>query len=605
MSKKSFKPKHSMNLFETSRQLDASSGEMYYDETHGFATKKDLWSYLQSSTNYSVSLVDVTSTQLNSTLSEHSLIRLSTILTSEFNIHGLSSNNKGKVIYLYNDTNNKMILKYRSSSEAMSSNRISTPQQKDISIPKYSMVTLVYGSDSLGDCWIVGSGSGSGGGTSFDHIQPNHGFTPLTPIYHNGVTWEKAQANSPLTLAIYLVTDASTNAFTATKFGLVEIPSHGLTIGEFYYVDINTAGAITPIEPIIGFSNPVLYVENNTNIHCLVHRPVAIGDGNVSDSDVSAVVAFATNIAPPGYLACNGAMYNVNDYPELFAKIGYSHGGSGLTFHVPDYQGRFLRGVSGTSGRDPDTLIRTAMNLGGNVGNNVGSIQGDGFKSHTHGGGTYTVTQVNGVGQPISGTSPAVQTGATGGLETRPINAYVNFFIRFSPRAVVKGAELNDTGSDVTLIADSNLNKVKQLVAGTNITLTETPTNITINASSGEIPTISQTLLKKGTILIDGVVLTNNLIGMVIEYVLTRPESGSNEKYRIGTLKISQNSNITNQFYVIDVNTIGGYLNTGASSGVFNIPSPDRNQLFFTDTEVNNYANNPTIKYKIVQVWYK
>ena len=55
------------------------------------------------------------------------------------------------------------------------------------------------------------------------------------------------------------------------------------------------------------------------------------------------------------------------------------------TFNLPDYRGRFLRGLdSSGEGRDPDLMARYAMNPGGATQDNVGSIQDDNFKSHSH-----------------------------------------------------------------------------------------------------------------------------------------------------------------------------------------------------------------------------
>lgn len=79
---------------------------------------------------------------------------------------------------------------------------------------------------------------------------------------------------------------------------------------------------------------------------------------------------FAGPTAPSGYLVCNGAQYLVSQYPELFAAIGYTHGGGGGSFAVPDLRGMFVRGLD--SGRGID------------AGRGLGSYQADAFKSHGH-----------------------------------------------------------------------------------------------------------------------------------------------------------------------------------------------------------------------------
>lgn len=47
------------------------------------------------------------------------------------------------------------------------------------------------------------------------------------------------------------------------------------------------------------------------------------------------IFPFGGIVAPEGYLICDGAAYAADDYPELFAQIGYYFGGSGDDFNVP------------------------------------------------------------------------------------------------------------------------------------------------------------------------------------------------------------------------------------------------------------------------------
>jgi len=101
---------------------------------------------------------------------------------------------------------------------------------------------------------------------------------------------------------------------------------------------------------------------------------------------VGTVLAFAgaQDRIPGGYLLCDGRDVSRTTFADLFAVIGVTHGDGNITetFNLPDYRGRFLRGVdfsstTGVSGLDPEADLRDRMNDNGNVGNNVGSVQGD------------------------------------------------------------------------------------------------------------------------------------------------------------------------------------------------------------------------------------
>lgn len=92
-----------------------------------------------------------------------------------------------------------------------------------------------------------------------------------------------------------------------------------------------------------------------------------------------AILPFAGTTPPAGYLLCDGAEVLETDYPRLFNAIGTAWGtSSSFTFRVPDLRGRFPRGVDGQAGNDPNSSARIAIYPGGSVGNNVGSLQGDG-----------------------------------------------------------------------------------------------------------------------------------------------------------------------------------------------------------------------------------
>ena len=93
---------------------------------------------------------------------------------------------------------------------------------------------------------------------------------------------------------------------------------------------------------------------------------------------------FAGTLAslPPGWLECAGQSLSTAAYPDTFSAIGYTYGGSGASFNLPDYRGYFLRHVDGGSGNDPHAATRTDRGdgIGGDV---VGSKQEDTIQNIT------------------------------------------------------------------------------------------------------------------------------------------------------------------------------------------------------------------------------
>jgi len=169
---------------------------------------------------------------------------------------------------------------------------------------------------------------------------------------------------------------------------------------------------------------------------------------SVGDSvPTGTVIPFAGSNCPSGYLLADGSAVSRTTYSNLFSVISSSHGsGDGITtFRLPDYRGRFLRGVDGTAGNDPDKASRTAMNTGGNTGNNVGSIQGDAIRNitgtldnlaaysgssgaFTDGGAAGVHNDGGGAGRRTYVFNAANQVPT--GSDNRPKNAYINFCIK-------------------------------------------------------------------------------------------------------------------------------------------------------------------------------
>jgi microcystin-dependent protein len=110
-----------------------------------------------------------------------------------------------------------------------------------------------------------------------------------------------------------------------------------------------------------------------------------IADGAVTQAKLNAsvtlvptgaIMPFAMNTAPSGWLAANGSAVSRTTYAALFAAIGttYGAGDGSTTFSLPDLCGYFVRG-SGT-------------NSNGTASGTFGQKQADAVGPHTHSGTT-------------------------------------------------------------------------------------------------------------------------------------------------------------------------------------------------------------------------
>jgi hypothetical protein len=129
----------------------------------------------------------------------------------------------------------------------------------------------LYVRDNANNIVEIGGG-GSASGATTDVTQSSHGFAVKDCIRHTGSAWTKARANSNSTLALGVVTAvADSNTFTVAQSGRFELTSHGLTVGQWYYLSESSAGALTTTEPAI--SQPLVYVESANFLFVFPYRP--------------------------------------------------------------------------------------------------------------------------------------------------------------------------------------------------------------------------------------------------------------------------------------------------------------------------------------------
>ena len=102
---------------------------------------------------------------------------------------------------------------------------------------------------------------------------------------------------------------------------------------------------------------------------------------------VGTVIPLAGTQTDPDWLLCEGATLSKSEYEELWNVIGYTYGGSGDNFQLPNYKGRVLVGTGTVSGGS----VSFSGNVGTSGGTNNRSTQGhtltgaqSGLPEHKH-----------------------------------------------------------------------------------------------------------------------------------------------------------------------------------------------------------------------------
>lgn len=117
------------------------------------------------------------------------------------------------------------------------------------------------------------------------------------------------------------------------------------------------------------------------------NKMYAIGEdilwsGAILGVPIGTVLPFAAVTPPVGYLECDGTIYLTSLYPKLFAVIGYSFGGAGLVFNVPDARGRTIAGIETSTTRLTSPVDGTI--LGDTGGNESSTLAVSNLPIHSH-----------------------------------------------------------------------------------------------------------------------------------------------------------------------------------------------------------------------------
>jgi microcystin-dependent protein len=141
-----------------------------------------------------------------------------------------------------------------------------------------------------------------------------------------------------------------------------------------------------PSSSTIPSGKQVLYGGENDNLEW-----APAGGGSASSAPTGSIIMYGGSSAPSGWLLCNGQSYSASTsspYYALFNVIGYSFGGSGSTFNVPNF-------ISGGPGGTP-AFPRGGNNIGNPGGQQSFTLTEANIPQHNHGRGTLEISGTSG-----------------------------------------------------------------------------------------------------------------------------------------------------------------------------------------------------------------
>ena len=160
---------------------------------------------------------------------------------------------------------------------------------------------------------------------------------------------------------------------------------------------------------------------------------------------VGAIVPLGLDLDPNDktFTLCDGRALDTTAYAELFAAIGRTYGGSDkdATFNLPELRGVFPRGASYATGTDPDAATRTIAPGSTAEPAGLGTTQGYATAQPATTHFTCTIDLPSATsrqhgetkgGVMKEGGDKTIQTCTDGGdPDTRPVNVYVNYYIKY------------------------------------------------------------------------------------------------------------------------------------------------------------------------------
>lgn len=247
-------------------------------------------------------------------------------------------------------------------------------------------------------------------------------------------------ANDPDSVKFYVGYGANDDLGTAGMWKQTD-PAVGVLTQN--YSSIATSGTAHPPDPV---TNPNKFPDSTaaklvgTSLRADQTPKVSVPGNGAANIDglippgVMLPYAGTAVLPPAGWKYCNGESLLTSLYPDLFAAIGYSHGGSGTTFLLPDTTDKTIMGASatkvqGTSGGADSATLPNHTHVTGQHDHNAGTLSASGNPDDLGGRGTGTTNTPSTIHHHnVTGTT------ALGGGSTNTSNPNTNPAIATIPK---------------------------------------------------------------------------------------------------------------------------------------------------------------------------
>jgi microcystin-dependent protein len=232
---------------------------------------------------------------------------------------------------------------------------------------------------------VHGTGAGNlvvGTGT----IQTLTNKTLTSPVISGGTL------NGGVALTVDSTELNTLDGITASTAELNTLDGITATVTELNYVDGVTSSIQTQIDTKSPSASPTftgtVVLPSTTSIGNVSSTEIAYVDGVTSsiqtqintNTPTGMISIHAGSSAPTGWLLCDGTSYASASYASLFGVVGYTFGGSGANFNVPNLKGRVVVGIDGAQtqfdSRGETGGAMTHFHASSNSGNTIPTTSG-------------------------------------------------------------------------------------------------------------------------------------------------------------------------------------------------------------------------------------